>query len=138
MIEQTYHTEEIQNGYEVRKFSFPTKRYCQTLDLKNDQTLIDEYKKRHSKKHYWPEVGEGIRKVGILNMEIYIYETNLFMIIETRLDFDWDEAFKVLETLPRQSEWEEYMSIFQNVLESHKRTNPAEKWKLMERIFELP
>lgn len=70
------------NGYEVKRFPFPTKRYCQTLELKDDPKLIEEYKKRHDKKFYWPEVGEGIRSVGILDMEIYLLGTRLFMIVE--------------------------------------------------------
>ena len=39
--------------------------------------------------------------------------TNLFMIVETPLDFDWDTAMARMATLPRQAEWEEYMSVFQ-------------------------
>lgn len=35
------------------------------------------------------------------------------MIVETPLDFDWDEAMAKLATLPRQQEWEDYMSVFQ-------------------------
>lgn len=123
------------NGYEVKRFPFSTKRYCQTLDLKDDPRLIEEYKKRHNKRFYWVEVGEGLRSVGILDMEIYLFETRLFMIVETAMDFDWDYAFATLAKLPRQSEWEEYMSVFQKV---KKTSNSADKWRLMERIFELP
>ena len=47
------------------------KRYCQTLDLKEDEQLIKEYCYWHSPEHIWPEIPEGIRAVGILNMEIY-------------------------------------------------------------------
>ena len=44
------------------------KRYCQTLDLKEDEQLIKEYCYWHSPEHIWPEIPEGIRAVGILNM----------------------------------------------------------------------
>ena len=47
------------------------KRYCQTLDLKEDEQLIKEYCYWHSPEHIWPEIPEGIRAVGILNMEIW-------------------------------------------------------------------
>lgn len=50
------------------------KRYCQTLDLKEDEQLIKEYCYWHSPEHIWPEIPEGIRAVGILNMEIYRLE----------------------------------------------------------------
>lgn len=122
-------------GYVVSHYSFPTKRYCQTLQLRDDPRLIEEYKKRHSKNHYWPEIGEGIRGVGILEMEIFLYDTVLVMIVETAKDFDWDSAFEKLEKMPRQVEWEEYMSTFQLV---HGKSNTTNKWHLMERIFNLP
>jgi len=121
-------------GYPVKKFDFPTKRYCQTLDLKDDPALIAEYIERHSEAKHWPEINAGIREVGILEMEIYLIGTRLFMIVETAQDFDWDTAFARLSTLPRQAEWEEYMSIFQV---SEPGASSAEKWKLMDRIFRL-
>ena len=121
-------------GYPVKKFDFPTKRYCQTLDLKDDPALIAEYIERHSEAKHWPEINAGIREVGILEMEIYQIGTRLFMIVETAQDFDWDTAFARLSTLTRQAEWEEYMSIFQV---SEPGASSAEKWKLMDRIFRL-
>ena len=123
-----------EKGYKVREYNCPVKRYCQTLDLKDDPELIAEYKKRHSESEHWAVIREGIRKVGILEMEIYIIDTRLFMIVETPLDFDWERAMKELATLPRQAEWEEYMSIFQI---SKPGATSAEKWRLMDRIFYL-
>lgn len=123
-----------EKGYKVREYNRPVKRYCQTLDLKDDPALIAEYKKRHSESEHWAVIREGIRKVGILEMEIYIIDTRLFMIVETPLDFDWERAMNELATLPRQAEWEEYMSIFQI---SKPGATSAEKWRLMDRIFYL-
>lgn len=122
------------NGYPQQNFTQPTKRYCQTLDLRDNAELIAEYRKRHSEGETWSEILEGIREVGILEMEIYILGTRLFMIVETPLDFNWDEAMARLNTLPRQEEWEEYMSIFQNVKPGQ---SSAEKWQMMERMFHL-
>ena len=121
-------------GYPSKKHGTLTKRYCQTLDLKNNPELIAEYKKRHSKDAYWPVIGEGIRSVGILEMEIYLQNNRLFMIVETPLDFDWDTAFRKLAGLPQQEEWETYMSVFQ---QAESNLSSTEKWKLMERIFHL-
>ena len=45
------------------------KRYCQTLMLVDDQTMIERYVEAH--KHVWPEVIEGQRQVGILDMQIF-------------------------------------------------------------------
>lgn len=121
-------------GYRVRSYNKPVKRYCRTLNLKSNAELISEYRKRHSEEEHWQEIREGIREVGILEMEIYIFNNRLFMIVETPLEFDWDTAMQRLATLPRQAEWEEYMSIFQVC---NPGTNSDEKWKLMERMFHL-
>ena len=56
--------EDKKNGYKSKRYDFPTKRYCQTLDLKDDPELIEEYKKRHGQACHWPEIGEGIKSVG--------------------------------------------------------------------------
>lgn len=77
-----------QTGYKMKEYGIPTKRYCQTLDLKDDPELISEYRKRHTENEAWPEILQGIRSVGILEMEIYILDNRLFMIVETPFDFD--------------------------------------------------
>ena len=121
-------------GYIEKQQKGPVKRYCRTLKLKDDPKLIKEYISRHSESRHWPEIREGIRSTGILEMEMYIHEDTVFMIVETPVDFDWDAAMKKLATLPRQQEWETYMSIFQQC----KATDTAEdKWAMMPRIFHL-
>ena len=122
------------DGYPVQQYHGPVKRYCQTLDLRDNPELIAEYRRRHSQEHIWKEIPEGIREVGILEMEIYLLGTRLFMIIETPLDFDWDTAMARLGTLPRQAEWEDYMAEFQLVKAG---MSSAEKWQMMDRIFHL-
>ena len=112
--------ETSKTGYQVQSYDVPVKRYCQTLDLRDSPELIAEYRKRHSQAEAWPEILAGIREVGILEMEIYILGTRLFMIVET--------------PLPRQQEWEEYMAIFQQAAPG---MSSAEKWKPMERMFHL-
>ena len=102
--------------------------------MKNDPTLIEEYKFWHKNENRWPEIPAGIREVGILDMEIYISENRLFMIVETKQDFDWDLAFAKLATFNRQAEWEEFMSKFQLTKSG---ATSSEKWTLMERIFKL-
>ena len=126
--------ENPKDGYPVQQYQGPVKRFCQTLDLRDNPELIAEYRRRHSQEHIWKEVPEGIRQVGILEMEIYLLGTRLFMIVETPMDFDWDTAMARLGTLPRQAEWEDYMAEFQLVKAG---MSSAEKWQLMERIFHL-
>ena len=121
-------------GYKVRQYDGSVKRFCQTLDLKDNPELIAEYRRRHSEGEAWSEILDGIREVGILEMEIYIVGTRLFMIVETPLDFNWSEAMARLSTLPRQQEWEDYMSEFQVAPPG---ASSDEKWVLMERMFHL-
>ena len=121
-------------GYKVKSYSQPVKRYCQTLSLRDNPELIEAYRKAHSKEESWPEIRAGIREVGILEMEIYILGSKLFMIVETPLNFDWDKAMAKLATLPRQAEWEEYVAKFQQCAEG---ATSDEKWQMMERMFYL-
>lgn len=123
-----------EKGYEIKRYDYPVKRYCQTLDLKDNPELIAKYRKCHSKVESWPEIRKGIRSVGILEMEIYIEKNHLFMIVETPLDFDWNVAMEQLASLPRQSEWEEYVSAFQLC---NSDASSAQKWRLMDRMFYL-
>ena len=112
-----------------------TKRYALTLDLRDDPELIAEYKRVHSPEGSWPEIAAGIRAVGILDMEIYLEGTRLFMLMETPADFDFHTRMALLATLPRQAEWEAFVSRFQH---STPDASSAEKWRPMERIFTLP
>lgn len=121
-------------GYQQRQYGQAVKRYCQTLDLRDNPELIREYRSRHSSERVWPEILEGIRQVGILEMEIYIIGTRLFMIVETPIDFNWEEAMQRLSTLPRQAEWEDYMSQLQQAAPG---LSSAEKWRPLERMFYL-
>ena len=111
-----------------------TKRYVQMLEISDDPELVAEYRKWHSEEHHWQEIRDGIREVGILDMQIFILGTRLVMIVETPLDFDWDSAMARLATLPRQQEWEDYMAMFQKCKEG---ATSDEKWQMMERMFYL-
>ena len=77
-------------GYLSKEFGVRTKRYCQTMELKDDAALIRKYKEAHDKEHFWDEIKEGIKAVGILEMEIYILGNRLFMIVDAPENFDWD------------------------------------------------
>lgn len=121
-------------GYLVRNYGQPVKRYVQTLKLKDNPQLIATYRRRHSKDEVWREVLDGIRQVGILDMQLFILGTRLVMIVDAPADFDWDTAMARLATLPRQQEWEDYMAAFQQCAEG---TTSNEKWQQMERFFFL-
>lgn len=121
-------------GYKQKYFGVPTKRYVQTLELANDPKLIKQYKKWHSEEYMWKEIRDGIKEVGILEMEIYILGTKLVMIVDAPLDFDWDSAMARLSTLPRQAEWEAFVAKFQGC---SAEARSDEKWQMMDRMFYL-
>lgn len=121
-------------GYSTEIKQARGKRYCQTLHLKNDPTSIELYKYWHRPENLWPEIPQGIRQVGILDMEIYIHHNILIMIVEVDTDFDWDNAFGKLATLAKQAEWESFVAQFQLADPS---ATSMHKWQLMERIFKL-
>lgn len=110
------------------------KRYVQFLEISDDPELMEQYRKWHSEEHHWKEIRDGIRQVGILEMEIYMLGNKLVMIVDTPADFQWEEAMNRLATLPRQTEWEAFVSKFQGCAAD---ARSDEKWQPMERMFRL-
>lgn len=108
------------------------RRYCLTLDLKNDPELIREYKHHHA--NIWPEILESIKGSGIQDMEIYLLGTRMFMIMEVEEHFSFDTKAKADQRNPKVQEWERLMWKYQQALPEAK---PGEKWLLMERIFKV-
>jgi len=108
------------------------RRYCLTLDLKDDPELIAEYRRRHER--VWPEITQSIRDAGIEDMEIYLLGARLFMIIEVNERFSFEAKAQSDQANSKVREWEELMWRFQRPLPQAK---PGEKWLLMERIFKL-
>lgn len=109
-----------------------TKRYCLTLDLKEDPKLVAEYRRHHEK--IWPEITKSIRDAGIEDMEIYLLGTRMSMVMEVNDKFSFESKAKMDRKNPKVREWEELMWKFQRPLPNAKR---GEKWMLMERIFKL-
>ena len=110
------------------------KRYCLTLDLKNDPQLIAEYKQYHAPGNAWPEITKSIRDAGILDMEIYLLGTRMFMIMEVNEDFSFEAKSETDRLNPKVQDWEKLMWKFQQPLPE---ARPGEKWILMEKIFKL-
>jgi L-rhamnose mutarotase len=108
------------------------RRFCLTLDLKDDPTLIAEYRKYHEK--IWPEITESIKNSGIIDMEIYLLGTRMFMIMEVNESFSFKQKANADQKNPKVQEWEQLMWKFQQALPQAKS---GEKWLLMERIYKV-
>ena len=64
-------------GYPEKNYLVPTKRYCQTLRLKDNPGLIAEYRKIHSRMEAWPEIRAGStssQKWKLMEWMFYLYE----------------------------------------------------------------
>lgn len=109
-----------------------TRRYCLTLDLKDDPALIAEYKRYHEK--IWPEITKSIHDAGVVDMELYLLGTRMFMIMEVNESFSFDRKSVADRNNSKVQEWEALMWRFQKALPE---ARPGEKWLLMERIFKL-
>lgn len=108
------------------------RRFCLTLDLKDDSKLIAEYKRYHEK--VWPEIVRSIQESGIDDMEIYLLGTRMFMVMEVNEHFSFEAKAESDRKNPTVQEWEELMWTFQRALPEARK---GEKWMLMDRIFSL-
>jgi L-rhamnose mutarotase len=109
-----------------------SRRYCLTLDLKDDPKLIAEYKRHHER--IWPEITVSLKESGIQDAEIYLLGTRLFMILEVDDNFSFEAKARADQQNPKVCEWEELMWKYQSALPQAKA---GEKWLLMEKIFKL-
>lgn len=108
------------------------RRFCLTLDLKDDPELIQAYIDHH--KNVWPEIKESIRQSGIQAMEIYHVGTRLCMMVETKEGFSFEKKAEMDQKNQKVQEWEKLMSIYQKQLPF---AEEGQKWVLMDKIFEL-
>ncbi|HWI93055.1 MAG TPA: L-rhamnose mutarotase [Flavisolibacter sp.] len=108
------------------------KRYCLTLNLKNEPELIRQYEEHH--KEVWPEIIDSIRNSGIQQMEIYRLGTRLFMIVEVNEAFSFERKNEMDKNDNKVQQWEELMWRYQQPLEEAVK---GEKWMLLNKIFDL-
>jgi len=108
------------------------KRYCLTLDLKDDPELIQQYETYH--KAVWPEILKSIKEAGIEQMEIYRLGTRLFMVMEVNDTFNFEKKAQADRLNPKVQEWESLMWKYQQPLVGAAH---SEKWILMDKIFSL-
>ena len=109
-----------------------TRRFCLTLDLKNDPALIAEYRRYHEK--IWPEITASIRNSGIEDMQIYLRGTRMFMVMDVNEKFSFAAKARSDAANPKVQQWEALMWKFQQALPD---ARPGEKWLPLELIFQL-
>lgn len=107
-------------------------RHCLTLDLKNEEAAITEYKRYHEK--IWPEVKQSLFDAGIVDMEIYLLGTRMFMIMEVDERFSMAAKAAADAANEKVQEWETVMRRFQQQLPN---SSPGQWWVVMDRVFSL-
>jgi L-rhamnose mutarotase len=107
-------------------------RHCLTLDLKDDETAISEYKRYHVK--IWPEVKQSLLDAGVVDMEIYLLGTRMFMIMDGNDTLSLSAKAAADAVNAKVQEWETIMHGFQRQLPGAK---PEQYWMVMERVFRL-
>ena len=106
------------------------KRYCLTLDLKDDAKMIAEYEEYH--KNISVEILKSIKDSGIESMQIYRIHTRMFMIMETIDDFSFEKKALLDASNEQVQVWENLMWKYQQALPTSKE---GEKWVLMKQIY---
>lgn len=107
-------------------------RFCLMLDLRNDPRLIEEYIEHH--RNVWPEIKQSIRDTGVLDMQIYHAQGRLFMILDAGSEFTFERKARMDRDNPMVMKWEQLMARFQQVEAAE---DPTQRWKPMQRIFQL-
>ena len=109
------------------------KTYAMALDLIDDPEVIEEYKEHH--RHVWPEVKQGLEKIGISEMKIFLTGCRLFMFLRAEDEFDLEKDFqRYTDTSPRARMWDDLMRNFQQKIPSAKT---GDWWVPMEEVFNL-
>jgi len=111
----------------------PMKTFAMALDLVDEPSSIEEYKEYH--RNVWPEVKAGLLSIGIEDMEIYLLGDRLFMVVDTKDDFDIETDFqRYTDSSEKAAEWDTLMREFQKKTPF---TNEGEWWAPMKRVFNL-
>lgn len=108
-------------------------RHLLAVDLKDDPAAIESYKAHH--RSVWPEVLSSLRRAGLTDMEIYLLDRRLVMVVDLPDGVDVRRAFATHRTSdPRVVEWEALMKSLQ---QPPPGSAAGEWWAVMQPVFHL-
>jgi L-rhamnose mutarotase len=106
--------------------------FAQALDLVDDPAMAEEYVRMH--REVWPEVTDGLRRIGIRRMHIFRGGTRLFMVAEADDGFDPSRDYQAYAEDPRTRAWDELMRRYQRPAPF---AGPGHWWTPLEAVFDL-
>ena len=101
-----------------------------TLNLKDDPELIQQYIEHH--RNISQEQIDGMKRIGINRLKIFLRGRRMFMFIETTDDYP--KRKPTPEESRKGAEWQQLMHRFQEQLPD---SPPEMWWTPMEEIFDL-
>lgn len=108
-------------------------RHLLAVDLKDDPAMIEAYKVHH--RNVWPEVLSSLRRAGLTDLEIYLLDRRLVMVVDLPDDVDVQRVFATHRVSdPRVIEWEALMKSLQ---EPPPGAASGEWWAVMQPVFHL-
>ena len=108
-------------------------RIVLTLELRDDPAVVAAYRRYHAE--VWPEVERSLARAGIRQLEIFLLERRLVMLLEIEEGLDVAEVFaKHNASDPKVAEWERLMKTLQQPAPG---ARPGEWWALMEPVYRL-
>lgn len=112
------------------KTGISTKLLVSTLEMESNADLIHEYKKIH--REVWPEIIANMNQMGIEEMALYLHGFRAFLIMEVCDSFDMDQEAERWIELPKEREWQTFVSQFQG---SSEAGDSLRKWQIMHPIM---
>ena len=108
------------------------KRFIFTLELKPEDKLLETYKEIHKPNNIPAQVIANMDTIGVRDMELYLYNSQAFLIMDTHPGFDLEKDGNRWSNLPQEKEWQQYVAKFQKVNPEDKSTD---KWINMQSII---
>lgn len=106
------------------------RRYCFTIELKNDEQLIAEYERHHA--NIPAGVEQSFRDAGIQQLQLYRLGTRLFMIFDVDNSFSFEKKDVIDRESPAVQKWEAQMARYQ---QAEPGALAGEKWKMMDQVY---
>ena len=140
LLERVYKLEQKKeydknDGYVVKRAGEPVRRICDARELVDEPAKIAKYKELHAMGMAWPEITQGMKDAGMIDLEIYLAGNRTFEITESPADADINEIWTKIDNGPRVSEWGALMRPLDAPFTDENGRPLANQ--LMERIFKL-